>query len=184
MATIGLVFDKDEAVHVMLQIAQGMEYVHEKNVVHKDLKSCNILVRNSSKSRQLEVKVADFGLSMRMNSSTSTSEASMVGTIRWMAPEVMVDENTSKPKYDPFKSDVYSFGCLWYEILVARVPFFETWNINEVKGDVLVQDRPPLLPEWSVPTLNPLIERCWQREAIRQPSFSEIVKELSTISTK
>jgi serine/threonine protein kinase len=169
-------FSMDEAVHVILQIARGMEYVHGKKVVHRDLKSCNILVRKGTEGGQLEVKVADFGLSMKLASRGTLldKDASGVGTVRWMAPEV-----TRLSKYDPFKSDVFSFGMVCYEILVGRVPFYETENVDEVRTKVLAGER-PTLREWTLSRgLKDLVENCWQGDAHQRPSFAEIVKKLT-----
>jgi serine/threonine protein kinase len=169
-------FSMDEAVHVILQIACGMEYVHGRNVVHRDLKSCNILVRKGTEGGQLEVKVADFGLSLKLASRGTflNKDKSGVGTPRWMAPEV-----TSLSQYDPFKSDVFSFGMLCYEILVGRVPFYEMEKVDEVRTKVLAGER-PTLPEWTLSRgLKDLVESCWQEDAYKRPSFTEIIKILT-----
>ena len=169
-------FSMDEAVHVILQIARGMEYVHGKNVVHRDLKSCNILVRKGTEGGQLEVKVADFGLSLKLASRGTLldNDESGVGTPRWMAPEV-----SRLLKYDPFKSDVFSFGMVCYEILVGRVPFYEMENVDEVRTKVLAGER-PTLPEWTVEKgFKDLVEKCWQEDAHKRPSFTEIIRMLT-----
>jgi serine/threonine protein kinase len=136
----------DEAVHVILQIARGMEYVHGKNVVHRDSKLCNILMRKGTEGGQLEVKVADFGPSRKLASRGTLldKDESGVGTPRWMAPEV-----TRLSQYDPFKSDVFSFGMVCYEVLVGRVPFYKMENMDEMRTKVLAGERPTLL-EWTL----------------------------------
>jgi serine/threonine protein kinase len=161
----------DEAVHVILQIARGMEYVHGKKVVHRDLKSSNILVRKGTEGGQLEVKVADFGLSMKL---TPRGALLDVGTPRWMSPEVI-----RLAQYDPFKSDVFSFGMVCYEVLVGRVPFYEMKNVDEVRTKVLAGER-PTLPEWTLSRgLKDLVENCWQEDAHKRPSFAEIIRILT-----
>lgn len=177
-------FTLDEVVAIMLQIAQGMHYIHQMNVAHRDLKSCNILYRegtgrgNAVEGRQLRVKVADFGLSIRMDSSDLSLKASKVGTVRWMAPEVMRADNSSN--YDPLKSDVYCFGMVGYEILKGRVPFYDEHDLKKVEERVLFDERPDL-PDWTPSELEALIANCWQREASRRPSFAEIVQKLGKI---
>lgn len=179
-------FTLDEVVAIMLQIAQGMHYIHQMNIAHRDLKSCNILYReatgrgNAIEDRQLHVKVADFGLSIRMDSSNLSLKASKVGTVRWMAPEVMRADNSSN--YDPLKSDVYCFGMVGYEILKGRVPFYDEHDLKKVEERVLFNERPDL-PDWTPSDLEALIANCWQREASRRPSFAEIVQKLGKIET-
>jgi serine/threonine protein kinase len=164
-------FSMDEAVHVILQIARGMEYVHGQKVVHRDLKSSNILVRKGTEGGQLEVKVADFGLSMKL---TPRGALLDVGTPRWMSPEVI-----RLAQYDPFKSDVFSFGMVCYEVLVGRVPFYEMKNVDEVRTKVLAGER-PTLPEWTLSRgLKDLVENCWQEDAHKRPSFAEIIRILT-----
>lgn len=173
-------FTMDDGVCVILQIARGMEYLHGKSVVHRDLKSCNILVRKAIKGGQFEVKVADFGLSKKLASKSTLlgKEDSGVGTVRWMAPEV-TSVHLGSSEYDPFKSDVFSFGMVCYEILVGRVPFYEMENVDEVRTKVLAGER-PTLPDWTLSTdLKELVENCWQDDARKRPSFADIVKKLT-----
>ncbi|KAG0579405.1 hypothetical protein KC19_4G096100 [Ceratodon purpureus] len=183
-----------EAFDIMLQIGGGMEYLHGKRLVHRDLKAMNILVKHV-KGRELEpktvlytfVKVADFGLSkIKERSMTYGNQTLMVGTTRWMAPEliksntdqdqVQVSDDAIIAKY-PFASDVYSFGMVCYEILTGEWPQFEVKNLSEVKKKVLMGDRPKL-PLYCPPGLKDLIERCWSEDASKRPRFSEICAEL------
>ena len=149
--TPGGPFTNDDAIHVMLQIAEGMDYVHQTNVVHRDLKSYNILVRETNvEGKHLDIKVADFGLSKHMKPGIDLHFN--VGTLSWMAPEVMrlksMSSRTSKFFYfsnamgniplmsqermkkfpDPFKSDIYSFGIVCFEILTGNAPTFHSKN--------------------------------------------------------
>ena len=150
--TPGGPFTIDDAIRVMLQIAEAMDYVHGKNVVHRDLKSSNILVRQTNvKGKHLDIKVADFGLSKQMKPGSDLHFN--VGTLSWMAPEVMrlkvmSRRGTSKFVYfsnamgniplmsqkrvkkfpDPFKSDIYSFGIVCSEILTGNSPTFHLKN--------------------------------------------------------
>lgn len=85
-------FSISEAVHIMLQVAEGMLFLHEKQIVHRDLKSHNILVKcikARSGVKFLQAKVADFGLSRtKEKSMTYTNQTQNQGTTRWMAPEM------------------------------------------------------------------------------------------------
>jgi serine/threonine protein kinase len=182
-------FTTPEAVDIMLQTAEGMLYLHEKRVVHGDLKSQNILVK-SRKEIDVEyvfIKVADFGLSKtKESSSTYSTQTPNTGTTRWMAPELMTlgpgevraksSDHGRELRY-PFKADVYSFGMVCYEILTGKVPFNTVTVPREVKRMVLDGDR-PILPDHCPNELQMLIHSCWEEEATRRPSFAEICKSL------
>jgi len=76
----------------------GLEFLHENNILHRDIKSLNVLLKNG------QAKLSDFGLSRIKKESNSTQGAS-VGTVQWMAPELF----ERKAKYTQ-KSDIYSLG--------------------------------------------------------------------------
>nr|PNR39729.1 hypothetical protein PHYPA_020008 [Physcomitrium patens] len=130
-----------EAVDIMLQIGEGMVYLHNNKIVHRDVKSQNILFKKKKYidgSEHICAKLADFGLSKtKENSSTFSNQTPNTGTTRWMAPELMSRGQVgSKVKSFPFQLDVYSFGMLCYEILTGAVPFSNTCSHIEVKRKV------------------------------------------------
>eukprot|EP00760_Papus_ankaliazontas_P020604 PhM_4_TR18470/c1_g1_i1/m.32539 len=101
-----------------VQILAGVRYLHEHDVVHRDIKGDNILVGNDG-----VVKLADFGCSREINSLCSKTHGcrSMVGTPYWMAPEVIRDDSTG---YGP-KADIWSVGCTIVEMLTGKPPWPE-----------------------------------------------------------
>ncbi|KAG0624570.1 hypothetical protein M758_3G257500 [Ceratodon purpureus] len=180
-----------EAVDIMHQIGEGMRYLHEMRIVHRDLKAANILVK-CVRSSELEIeyvmaKVADFGISrMKEKSTTFSNQTLNIGTTRWMAPEVIkscIGESEAEKsdgeelvmKY-PFKCDIYSFAMVCFEILTGDLPF-QTSNLYDVKKMVLDGIRPSL-PDGCPSLLKHLIERCWSPDAGQRPRFSEICTEL------
>jgi len=108
-----------------------MHYLHNMSIVHRDLKSANILVR-CLKVKAM-VKVADFGLSkIKEKSATYSIQTPNIGTTLWMAPEMInhlnaeseaekLDGDTMVLKY-PFKSYLYSFAMVCYENLSGKLP--------------------------------------------------------------
>jgi hypothetical protein len=170
------------ALDIMLQVAEGMQYLHEKRVAHRDLKSGNILVNplqisGMENAGYVQVKVADFGLSkIKEASATYSMQSPNTGTTRWMAPELFEESDPKKCRY-PFKADVYSYAITCFEILTAKFPFEDTASLAEVKRKVKAGER-PVLPVTLPTFLSSLIERCWDPEANTRPSFSEICAEL------
>ncbi|KAF5459883.1 hypothetical protein F2P56_019795 [Juglans regia] len=93
-----------------LNIAHGMQYLHSRGILHRDLKSENLLL-----GEDMCVKVADFGISCL--ESQCGSAKGFTGTYRWMAPEMIKEKHHTK------KVDVYSFGIVLWEIITALTPF-------------------------------------------------------------
>ncbi|KAG0587716.1 hypothetical protein KC19_2G186400 [Ceratodon purpureus] len=183
-------FDIMEGLDIMLQVGGGMQYLHDMKIVHRDLKSMNILVRcvSAQEIEYVVAKVADFGLSKtKERSMTYSNQTLNLGTTRWMAPEMMIQSFNAESEVEmaerkatvmnyPFKSDIYSFGMLCFEILTGHVPFSDV-PPRIVRELVVSGGRPPL-PSQCPPLLKSLIERCWNQDPSKRPSFGEICAEL------
>ncbi|CAM6075970.1 unnamed protein product [Sphagnum tenellum] len=182
-------FELDVALDIMLQIAEGMQYLYQKRIVHRDLKSSNILVdpvdsSAMAKKGYLRVKVTDFGLAKIKAATATFSAQSEVGTTRWMAPELHTSSHigeSSHPgpnkKHHPFKADVYSYAITCSEILTGNDPFMGeplTGLLDKIKYTGLR----PTLPDSLPPYLVSLIHRCWDADTCKRPDFSEICAEL------
>ncbi len=102
----------DEALDIAIQTAQGLEAAHEKDIVHRDIKSANLMV-----TPQGTVKVMDFGLAQLAEQSRLTKTATMLGTPAYMSPEQTRREPTDR------RTDIWSLGVVIYEMVTGRVPF-------------------------------------------------------------
>jgi serine/threonine protein kinase len=95
-------------LRIAIGISKGMDYLHQNNIIHRDLKTANLLIGSGQ-----VVKIADFGVSrLRSQGGEMTAET---GTYRWMAPEVI----NHKP-YD-HKADVFSFAIVLWELVTTKV---------------------------------------------------------------
>ena len=176
-----------EKVVLMLEIAEGMRYIHSMHMAHRDLKPGNILVNledpKKLSSRAYSVKIADFGLTKTKDASrTYKDQTTNLGTARYMAPEMIDFERIKKKEFNPMKADVYSFGIMCCQILTGQTPFGDLGNVflkNEVKrnGDF----RPDLQQVSGRVRLESLIQRCWDSKHRSRPDFKRICPELRYI---
>lgn len=102
----------EEADIIFIQLAQALQYAHDKGIVHRDIKPSNVLMRDGT-----HVYLADFGLVKRVGANNGlTLTGYLIGTPEYMAPELA--EQEASPS-----SDVYALGVLLYQMLSGRVPF-------------------------------------------------------------
>ncbi|XP_024362153.1 uncharacterized protein [Physcomitrium patens] len=172
-----------EAVSLMLQIGEGMKYMHGKGVAHRGLKPENVLVnleRSSGVSRIRSVKIADFGTTKAADR-TQTNTIN-IGTTKYMAPEVMTQEGKPKKvRLNLLKADVYSFAIMSIEILTGSYPYdFDNMAIRERSK----AGERPILRKLSADCplrLTTLLTKCWAGIPHERPLFPEICRELRYI---
>jgi len=144
----------------MLQIASAMEYLHSLDIIHRDLKSSNVLIGKDGR-----LVVGDFGLARYARpDGEMTAET---GSYRWMAPEVIRHERYSH------SCDVYSYGMLCYELLTHRVPYNDTTAVSaalRVARSGIRPDLPPTAPHG----VCDIIQCCWQQDPHARPSFATV----------
>ncbi|XP_028280068.1 mitogen-activated protein kinase kinase kinase 21 isoform X2 [Parambassis ranga] len=164
-------------VNWAVQIARGMQYLHEEAVVpiiHRDLKSSNILllekIENDDIGRKT-LKITDFGLAREWHKTTKMSAA---GTYSWMAPEVIKSSLFSKG------SDVWSYGVLLWELLTGEVPYRGIDGLAVAYG-VAVNKLTLPIPSTCPEPFAKLMEECWDQDPHVRPSFACILEQLSAI---
>ncbi len=179
----GQPFDLHVAIDIMFQVAKAMQYLHRKQIVHRDLKTSNILVDDSTEGYVL-VKLADFGLAKTYNRTQTVSTQTIGGTTRYAAPEVnLVDgamiHGTNTQNFLT-KPDVWSFAMVCSEILTGNIPF-EGMDVKqiEIHDKIAEPNFRPLLPNDSCfDYLRFCITSCWSHDQEKRPNFSTICQML------
>ncbi|CAN6329429.1 unnamed protein product [Urochloa humidicola] len=163
----GTKLDVRRRVHMALDIARGMNYLHHSSppIIHRDLKSSNLLV-----DKNWTVKVADFGLS-RLKRETFLTTKTGKGTPQWMAPEVLRNEPSDE------KSDVYSYGVILWELVTQKIPW-ENLNSMQVIGAVGFMNQRLDIPSDVDPQWTSIILSCWESDPQQRPSFQELLEKL------
>jgi serine/threonine protein kinase len=153
----------DRIQTIAWEIAQGMKYLHQNQILMCDLKPGNIGFDKSG-----TVKLFDFGMAQEVDDGL---DYAMRGTPRYMAPEVILGDGCS------FKSDVYSFGVVLYELCSLQIPFSKCTNLETCRGQVVMGERPSLdcIP---CPSIKVLIQACWASNPRDRPSFEQICNQL------
>lgn len=130
---------KEEAVEVMKQLVSAVNHAHEKNIIHRDIKPQNVLVKDDG-----TVKITDFGIALAHDAIQLTQSDAVLGSAHYIAPE------TTKGEVATVQTDIYALGIVFYELLSGSVPF-KGDNPIQVAMKHLREDVP------SIRELNPTI---------------------------
>ncbi|KAK2516889.1 receptor-interacting serine/threonine-protein kinase 1 isoform X1 [Columba livia] len=163
----------------VLEITEGMLYLHEQGFVHKDLKPENILV-----DMDFHIKIADLGVASFKNWSRLTKEEAVrqkqikstcqnnAGTLFYMAPEHLRCVNV-KPSE---KSDVYSFGIVIWAIFANKEPYEHGINEAQICFGIMNGNRPDIeeITDKCPVEIIDLMKQCWEQEPEKRPIFAEI----------
>jgi hypothetical protein len=165
----------EDKLPLMIQICDGLEYAHEKGVIHRDVKPGNIFVLRNG-----QVKILDFGIAQLAAAETGLTRAGLiVGTLQYMAPERARGQGGHA-------SDIFSVGAVFYELLANRAPFSGEDPIEIL--DKLRTENPPRLSEVdpSLPAeLDAIVERALQKDPTRRfANLGQMRAELHTLRRK
>src|SRR6267378_2741225 len=161
--------DLKDAVNYAVQIGEALQEAHGKGIVHRDIKSDNIMVNSRN-----QVKVMDFGLAKLKGSLKLTRTSSTVGTLAYMAPEQIQGGEVDA------RSDIFSFGIVLYEMLTGRTPFSGEheaaimYSILNEEPDSLIKFNPEISPE-----LDRIVKRALEKDPEdRYQHVDDMVSEL------
>jgi eukaryotic-like serine/threonine-protein kinase len=159
-----------ESVDLAVQIAEGLEKAHEKGIVHRDIKSENVMVTEDDH----RAKIMDFGLAKLGGVSRLTKTGSTVGTIAYMSPEQVEGIETDQ------RTDIFSFGVLCYEMFSGQLPF-RAAHETAVMYEIINVEPPPLLdPEKGIDAeLDRIVMKCLEKNRDeRYQSMREVAVDL------
>ena len=148
------------------QILRGLEYLHARGVVHRDVKGANVLTTKDG-----VVKIADFGVALRRSTldtddtETDTSDLDVQGTPYWMAPEAI---EMRAGKAVGFASDVWSVACVTLELLTGAPPYFDMQPMPAMFA-IVNNNRPPL-PDGVSAECRDFLKRCFRKDPAKRPS--------------
>lgn len=173
-----------QRLSVALQTARAVNVLHQRGIMHRDIKSLNLVLTHGVRQPTdlPHVKLIDFGLArikaLEPGADTdSWSNLTLgVGTLNWMAPEVLCTKSYNE------KVDVWSYGMLLYELLTGHIPF-DSMSELEISMSIVGKVRPDLslLVDNTPPVVRDLICTCWSRRSAQRPAFSLIVAILGAL---
>ncbi|KAE9027103.1 hypothetical protein PF011_g2202 [Phytophthora fragariae] len=156
------------AYSVAFDMAKGLAYLHNHNpiVIHRDLKSQNILLDD-----RMRTKIGDFGLSKFRDVGKTMS---ICGSPLWVAPEVLRGEKYGTP------CDVYSFSIIVWEALAWGEPYPDLGS-SDIMNGVAGGNLRPTVPDGTPTPLARLLEECWTKKQDQRPTFNELVPRLEAM---
>ncbi|MCJ7579765.1 MAG: protein kinase [Candidatus Aminicenantes bacterium] len=163
----------DEALKIATQVAEGLQEAHKKGVIHRDIKSANIMMDERD-----QAKIMDFGLARMAGKTMLTQEGTTMGTIAYMSPEQARGEEVDH------RSDIWSLGVVLYEMFTGRLPFkgeheqAVVYSILKEKPEPvskLVADIPPSIEQVVYRALEKSLDKRYQ-------NIDVLLKDLKSIS--
>ncbi|KAI7895905.1 uncharacterized protein EV154DRAFT_494138 [Mucor mucedo] len=144
-----------------IKILNGLDYLHQNEVVHCDLKAANILTTKTG-----DVKLTDFGVSLNLKIKGADA-GSVSGTPNWMAPEVIELKGAST------KSDIWSLGCTLVELVTGKPPYADLIAMSAMFR--IVEDPIPPLPDSISDEMKSFLTACFQKDPQLRPSAHELL---------
>ncbi len=163
-----------EAAFIMRQLISAVSKAHKASIIHRDIKSQNIIIMSDGR-----LKILDFGVALALNSAQITATDSILGSVHYLAPEI------SKGALADEKSDIYAMGIVFFELLTGKLPFTGDNAvgivIKHIKEDLpFVRDYNPEIPQ---AIENIIIKACAKNKNARYASADKMLEDLNNALT-
>ncbi|KAG0227683.1 hypothetical protein BGW42_002767 [Actinomortierella wolfii] len=162
----------EDKERITQDIIRGLHYLHSNDILHRDLKTDNVLLTKNFDT----AKLCDFGLSMTehhtADNEDSSAAVSHAGTRRWMAPELF-DPNPAYSK----KSDIYALGWIMWQIVSSRVKPFQHIRDPSKVIELIKDGKRETIPAKISEDYRKSIEACWHQDPSQRPHAEEMIKK-------
>ena len=163
---------KDVLYKIIKQLCLGIKEIHDKNIIHRDLKPENIFLTKFN-----DIKIGDFGIARQLDSYKKYTLTRGIGTLQYMAPEMLKDEsnsinsNNNEKVYNDKKIDIYSLGCIIYELF-----HFTKYHNAKISDNIRILNKDEHNPKWQE-----LIDLMLKPDPIERPDINQIIKYINDI---
>ncbi|MDZ7692840.1 MAG: serine/threonine-protein kinase [Balneolaceae bacterium] len=163
----------EDKERIALEIARGIQVAHDQGIIHRDIKSSNIMMDSAGR-----VKIMDFGLARIQGSEHITKPGTTVGTTSYMAPEQLAGMEADR------QSDIWSFGVVLYELFAGKLPFEGLYEPAIMYAITEEEPVPVSALNGEIPSpIEEVIEKCLRKKREQRfNSFDEIINSLKVVS--
>ncbi|CAI5760771.1 unnamed protein product [Candida verbasci] len=162
-------FDSELIQYLTKQVLKGLNYLHKNNIIHRDLKADNLLLELDG-----ICKIGDFGISKKtinVDGPYQNENGSIQGTIFWMAPEVIQNQDGYSAKID-----IWSLGCVVLEMFNGKRPWDNTGAMQAIYNIGRMKSHPPINPEIEECAKN-FIKKCFTLDPNYRPTAAELLED-------
>lgn len=148
-----------QAIHIVTEVAKALDYAHQRNVVHHDVKPANLLLAHEDGALD-RVLLTDFGVARPIDDTDRAMDGAFTATLAYSAPEVITGE------YADGRADLYSLGCTLFRLLTGKQPYFQA---DDVVGTIRahLQQTQPLVSDhlsWATPDVDAVIAKALAKD--------------------